>query len=271
MIATEQPPRRGRPPGIKSKKIIKKTPFNPNTIKTTSSNEMNFTDALFKPMKTDSKLDYILSSDGGLMPATNMVITGGSGSGKSTLVLDLLSKLTLNGYKVLYIHAEMDEIGHYKYCKRNPQFANIEVLFLQDYEQNTKEVLEHYYGLGYDVIAHDSLAEITGMIKDNYGGTESAAEGWLLRTQARVKKGQNKSKKYTTMINIQQVTKGDVFVGSNRIKHMTDAMAQVSKDVNSGHRKIVFDKNRDSDMTEEPVLFQFSKHGIFYSYPESKE
>ena len=105
--------RRGRP-----RKQVNVTPFDPSSIKTFRGNDLYFSESLFKPSKTNREIDVILSTDGGLMPGTNMVLVGGPGSGKSTVALDMLSNFTKQGYKCLFISAEMDEIAHYKYCKR---------------------------------------------------------------------------------------------------------------------------------------------------------
>jgi hypothetical protein len=164
-------------------------------------------------MKTNSEVDVILSTEGGIMPGTNMVLVGGPGSGKSTVALDMLSNFTHQGLKCLFISGEMDEIAHYKYCKRLPKFACVQTLFLKNYTDNVKETLEYVFNQGYDIIAVDSIAEVIEMVKDNYKTTESAAEGWFLQLQDSHKKGNNKGSYYTTFINIQQVTKQGDFAG----------------------------------------------------------
>ena len=151
-------------------------------------------------MSVGNELDVILSTEGGLMHGTNMMLAGGPGSGKSTIVLDMLPKLTLQGMKVLFVSGEMDEIAHYKYCKRMPNFACVQTLFLKNYSENVKEALEHVFNEGYDVIAIDSIAEVLEMYKDAYRTTESAAEFWFLNLQDQHKKGGNKNKYYTTFV-----------------------------------------------------------------------
>ena len=203
--------------------------FDPKEVKIVTGGELKFADSLFQPMKTDTVFDTILSTNGGLMPATNMIICGGPGSGKSTIVLDALSRLAKKGKKVLFVSGEMDEIGHYKYCKRMPHFATVPTLFLKNYTETVRETMEYVFDQGYDVVAIDSIAEVIEMYKDTYRTTESAAELWFLNLQSTVKKGENKLKKYTTFINIQQVTKAGDFAGSNRLKHMTEAMCHLER------------------------------------------
>jgi predicted ATP-dependent serine protease len=103
------------------------------------------------------------------------------------------------------------------------------------------------------------------MYKDTYRTTESAAELWFLNLQSTVKKGENKAKKYTTFINIQQVTKAGDFAGSNRLKHMTDAMCHVKRIKDSTERKVYFSKNRDCD-TDNAIMFRIGLNQVEYSF-----
>ncbi len=119
---------RGRKPKQKNEVM-----FNPNDVKLFRGSDLSFSDSLFKPFKTNTELDIILSTDGGLMPGVSMMFAGGPGSGKTTVVLDMLSKFTQQGYKSLFISGEMDEIGHYKYCKRMPQFGCVQTLFFRPF------------------------------------------------------------------------------------------------------------------------------------------
>jgi predicted ATP-dependent serine protease len=281
--------KRGRPKKIKiedpfaiKKSHLKKSKINEkfkvNTQKLSSplglqiikGLDLKFKDELFKPIKTNTELDIILSTDGGLMPGTNMILVGGPGSGKSTLALDMLSNFTSQGYKCLFISGEMDEIAFYKYCKRLPKFNQIPVLFLKNYQTNIKEVLEYVFNLGYNVISIDSLAEVIDMIRDNYKMTEGAAEHWLLNLQDKHKKGENINGLYTAFINIQQVTKEGEFRGSNRIKHMTDAMAHIGKPKINASRSIYFSKNRDCDK-DFRMNFTINSDFLTYNYERDDE
>lgn len=252
---------------IKKVKSKESTHLNPQIIK---GSDLKFNDELFKPIKTNTELDILLSTDGGLMPGTNMVLVGGPGSGKSTLALDMLSNFTSQGYKCLFISGEMDEIAFYKYCKRLPKFNQIPVLFLKNYQNNVKEVLEYVFNLGYNVISIDSLVEVIDMVRDNYKMTEGAAEHWLLGLQDKNKKGENLNNLYTAFINIQQVTKEGEFRGSNRIKHMTDAMAHIGKPNINAARSIYFSKNRDCDK-DFRMSFTINSDSLTYNYENDDE
>ena len=241
------------------------TVFNPNDVKLFRGNDLSFSDSLFKPFKTNTELDIILSTDGGLMPGVSIMFAGGPGSGKTTVVLDILSRFTQQGYKSLFISGEMDEIGHYKYCKRMPQFGCVQTLFLKDYMDNIKEVIEYVFDQGYDVIGVDSIAEVLEMYKDQNGGTAKQAEIWYLKLQDKVKKGHNNGNYYTSFINIQQMTKSDEFVGSNRLKHMMEAYCAIERSKDGLERSMHFEKNRDCDK-DFKIFFSIYKDGVHYSF-----
>ena len=239
--------------------------FNPNDVKLFRGSDLSFSDSLFKPFKTNTELDIILSTDGGLMPGVSIMFAGGPGSGKTTIVLDMLSRFTQQGYKSLFISGEMDEIGHYKYCKRMPQFGCVQTLFLKDYIDNVKEVIEYVFDQGYDVIGVDSIAEVLEMYKDQNGGTAKQAEIWYLKLQDKVKKGHNKGNYYTSFINIQQMTKSDEFLGSNRLKHMMEAYCAIERSKDGLERSMHFEKNRDCDK-DFKIFFSIYKDGVHYAF-----
>jgi DNA repair protein RadA/Sms len=239
--------------------------FNPNDVKLFRGSDLSFSDSLFKPFKTNTELDIILSTDGGLMPGVSMMFAGGPGSGKTTIVLDMLSRFTQQGYKSLFISGEMDEIGHYKYCKRMPQFGCVQTLFLKDYIDNVKEVIEYVFDQGYDVVGVDSIAEVLEMYKDQNGGTAKQAEIWYLKLQDKVKKGHNKGNYYTSFINIQQMTKSDEFVGSNRLKHLMESYCAIERSKDGLERSMHFEKNRDCDK-DFKIFFSIYKDGVHYAF-----
>ena len=251
---------RGRKPKQKFETV-----FNPNDVKLFRGNDLSFNDSLFKPFKTNTELDIILSTDGGLMPGVSIMFAGGPGSGKTTVVLDMLSRFTQQGYKSLFISGEMDEVGHYKYCKRMPQFGCVQTLFLKDYMDNVKEVIEYVFDQGYDVIGVDSIAEVLEMYKDQNGGTAKQAEIWYLKLQDKVKKGHNNGNYYTSFINIQQMTKSDEFVGSNRLKHMMEAYCAIERSKDGLERSMHFEKNRDCDK-DFKIFFSIYKDGVHYAF-----
>ena len=258
---------KGRP---KKAQVASAVTFDLKSVQIFKGSELSFNESVFRPMSTGTLMDSILSTDKGLMPAVNMIICGGPGSGKSTVVLDMLSKLASRGKKVLFVSGEMDEIGHFKYCKRMPGFKVVPTLFLKNYTETVRETMEYVFDQGCDVVAIDSIAEVIEMYKDTYRTTESAAELWFLNLQSTVKKGENKAKKYTTFINIQQVTKAGDFAGSNRLKHMTEAMCHLERIKDSDSRKIYFSKNRDHNI-DMSITYRIGLNQIEYNLQEASD
>jgi DNA repair protein RadA/Sms len=254
----------------RKRKLMPLSNFNSRNIKLFRGSDLNFNSSLFKPMCTNTELDVILSTEGGIMPGTNMMLAGGPGSGKSTIVLDMLSKFTKQGLKVLFVSGEMDEIAYYKYCKRIPEFSCVQTLFLRNYSSNVKETLEYVFNQGYDIIAIDSIAEVIEMYKDAYHTTERASEIWLLNLQDKHKKGDNLKNYYTTFINIQQMTKAGDFAGSNRLKHMVDAFCHVTRSKDGLERSLYFSKNRDCNK-DFKVFFSIYNEGVHYAYETTNE
>ena len=239
--------------------------FDVSQVKTYRAHELHFDPNLFIPMASGKELDTILSSEGGLMPATSLMISGGPGSGKTTVTLDLLAALTKKGYRCLFISGEMDQIGYFKYAKRMPQIQNVETLFLRDYALQIKPVLEHVLDLGYDVVATDSIAEVIDLFKDGQATTEGVAEHWFLQLVDRHKKGNNSRGAHTAFVNIQQMTKAGVGSGSNRLPHMHDAVALINRNKETGERKLWFSKNRDCAM-DYAVHFTIDSEGVRYNF-----
>jgi predicted ATP-dependent serine protease len=138
-------------------------------------------------------------------------------------------------------------------------------LFLKNYANHVKDTLEHVFNLGYDLICVDSIAEVIDMYKDCYRTTETNAEYWFLTLQDKMKKGENTYKYNTSFLNIQQVTKSNDFVGSNKLKHLTDAMAHIERSKDGLERSIHFSKNRDCDK-DFKMYFTIYNGGVHYSY-----
>jgi DNA repair protein RadA/Sms len=230
--------KRGRPSKLtttKSKAIV---------VKTVKMNELSFDKNLFTPMKTNTKVDQFFSADGGVMPGTNIVVTGDPGVGKTTVLLDMLGDLQTNNKSCLFISGEMNAIDMVGYVKRYPKFGKLDILFLGDYaDEDPEQVITEALKPGYDCVLVDSMIEVADMMVDYHGGTNKGASGRLLQLFEYHNMGLNNSKRNTSFLIIQQVTKSGGFAGSNKLKHMTTAMAHLKFEPN-GERYLHFSKNR---------------------------
>ena len=230
--------KRGRP-SQKIGKVVRR--FKPTTMK---MEDFKFDPQLFIPMKTGTKIDKLLSSEGGMMKGTNVAFVGDPGVGKTTVLLDMLANMKENGNKVLFISGEMTQIDMVGMVKRFPKFGKLPILFMGDWIENDPLViLKSILSEGWDSVLVDSFAELAVAIQDFHGGTIKNAETQLLNLFEKHNKGGNQNKINTNFMIIQQVTKGGEFAGSNRFKHMITAMAHM-KFTAEGGRAIWFSKNR---------------------------
>jgi len=255
--------KRGRP----SLATVKaSTPIN-LVIEPVRLNDIEFDENIFIPVQTGHPLiDKFISADGGFMPATNLIAVGDPGVGKSTVLLDFLCRAKKNaGKRVLFISGEMNRIDMVGYCKRYPQFAFVDTVFMGDYaEYDPKMVIEKALEPGYDLVLIDSWAEVIDSVKDEHKWNAGKAEHWLLHLLETHNKGANHNQSYTCFLIIQQVTKGGDFVGSNRLKHMTTGMMHMRFDKDSGYRYMEFSKNRRG-IVGEKVGFVLSNKLISYT------
>lgn len=221
------------------KNVVKK--FKPSLVK---MNDLTFNKSLFKPMPTGTKIDSLLSSEGGLMKGCNFAFIGDPGVGKSTVMLDVLADLQKKKNKVLFISGEMNSIDLYGYVKRFPKFGKLPILFMGGYfKHDPLCVLKSALMEGFDVVLIDSMAEVCTAIVDYHGGTMKSAETKVLNLLEEHNTGNNKENRNTSFLIIQQVTKSGNFAGSNRFKHMLTGMAEMRFDAELG-RYISFSKNR---------------------------
>ncbi len=211
-------------------------------------------------------MDKFISYEGGIPAASNIMACGDPGVGKTTVLLDVLAGVANRGKKCLFISGEMGRKQMFKYTQRFKQFGIIDTLFMSDYlEYNTKDVVEQILERGYDLVLIDSIAEIIDGVRDDNQWDRKMAESWLVDVCIRMNKGENKNNKYTSFLLIQQVTKSGVFVGSNKIKHLTDAMMELRRESerDGGGTYITFTKNRNGESGLR-MSYQISTGSIYY-------
>ena len=254
---------RGRP--AKAKQINSNFKVKLNLVK---MKDVVFNDDLFIPIKTKTIVDSVLSTEGGLFPGTNTIIIGDPGVGKSTVMLDWIADMQKQGKKVLFISGEMNDIDMYGYVKRFPKFGSLPILFMQDYNDCPKQAVEQVLNQGYDVVLMDSWAEVTAMVKDQMGWARNKVESWLLDLLEKQNKANNKANKNTAFICIQQMTKAGEFAGSNRIKHMTTAMAALRFDGRGrdAERYLEFEKNRRGSLGDKIYFSLHRGECVDYSF-----
>jgi len=70
---------------------------------------------------------------------------------------------------------------------------------------------------------------------------------------------------HVSFLLIQQVTKAGVFVGSNKLKHMVDAMMEMRREAerDGGMSYMIFSKNRNG-IVDTKMYFELSNDRIIY-------
>ena len=241
----------------------------------TKLNKLDIDPRMMEQMQSGTVLDSLISHEKGIPAATNIMVIGDPGVGKTTVLLDLLAS-TQNknkGKRCLFISGEMGKKQMFKYTQRFPQFGIIDTMFVSDYtNHNTKDVIEQLLTIGYDIVLIDSIAEVIEGVRDDNGWDRKTAESWLVDICTQNNKGWNTNNCYTTFLLIQQVTKSGVFVGSNKLKHLMDASAEIRResDRSGGGSYIMFNKNRNG-MVDKKLYFQLTGTQIVYSNIEADE
>ena len=244
--------RRGRPPRNQFQQDV--TPKVIDFKSLTRLNDLDIDPRMLETMPSGIELmDEFISHEGGVPCSTNIMVIGDPGVGKTSILLDTLSSIEKSGRKCLFISGEMGRKQMFKYTKRFKQFGCVTTLFLSDFlEFNSKDVVEQVLSKGFDCVLIDSIAEIVDSVRDDNRWDRKTAESWLVDTCVKNNKGENDEEKFTSFLLIQQVTKAGDFVGSNKLKHMTDAMLEMRKesDRDGGGTYLEFTKNRNGSVNK---------------------
>jgi predicted ATP-dependent serine protease len=238
--------------------------------KVTDLSSINVNEKMLVTHKTGIIIDKLISYESGIPVGTNIMCTGDPGVGKTTVLLHTLAHLQKNNKKLkcLFISCEMGKIQLYKYMQRFPVFGCVKTLIASDFlNDNMKDVIEGLLKEGYDYILIDSMAEMMESVREDNGMSLKEVEKWLIDLCVKHNEGQNDREVYSSFLLINQVTKGGVFVGSNKVKHMTDAHMEMKRESmkDGGGTYIVFTKNRNGQ-ADMRWNYQLNNNEIHYGY-----
>ena len=255
---------KGRPKKVQN---ITYVPSVINFDQVTKLNSLDIDPKMLESMPSGlGNMDKFISHEGGVPCASNIMAIGDPGVGKTTVLLDVLAGIQNRGRRVLFISGEMGRKQMYKYTNRFPQFGNVQTLFMSDYlEYNTKDVVEQILNQGWDCVLIDSIAEIIDGVRDDNNWDRKMAESWLVDMCVKMNKGENDKNIFTSFLLIQQVTKSGVFVGSNKLKHLTDAMLEMRRrsEKDGGGTYMMFSKNRNGESGME-MGYDLGANSIIY-------
>jgi len=219
----------------------------------TMLNQLDIDPRMLGSMRSGLAIDNMFSEEGGIPCASNYMIIGDPGVGKTTVLLDVLASVQVQDgtLKCLFISGEMGRKQMFKYTERFPQFGLVKTLFMADYlEYNTKDVFEQVLSQGWDLVLIDSAAEIIDGVRDDNSWDRKTAEAWFVDVCIKHNKGENSKRRFTSFLAIQQVTKQGEFVGSNKLKHLFDAMGEMRRESerDGGGTYFTFTKNRNGNV-----------------------
>lgn len=193
----------------------------------------------------------------GIMQGTATIITGGPGVGKTTVCYDTYAALKRNypNAKIGFINSEMKKLD-IQFERRDKEYVkDIDFILLSEFGyENIMLVLLKVFTSGYDILFIDSIQDIIDKIKDFCDKSEGEAENFILGLLENAMEAKDNEDKHTAIIAIQQVTKGGVFKGSNKLKHSTTGMLHLEFD-DYGMRYAEFSKNRRGGMHINKKLF----------------
>jgi predicted ATP-dependent serine protease len=265
LAAAKKREEQGLPPITNSSSSVPAPAFLERPLELVKMSEQNFSPDLFVPMKTNKPIDLVFTAEGGVPKACNYMLIGDPGIGKSTVSLDILSDLKQAGYRVLLIQAEMTRIDLYGYVQRYPKFGEIDIIFTGEYcESNPKTVIESALKPGYDVVLIDSFVEVQEDIKEVLKLSTAGSEKWLIDLMISHNLANNDRGLHTTFIAIQQVTKGGVFVGSNKLKHNTTGMMELRYAPDTTDSYLTFTKNRRGSVNKRMYFSLGSTGDVIY-------
>jgi predicted ATP-dependent serine protease len=135
-----------------------------------------------------------------------------------------------------------------------------------------KDVIEQLLQQGYDYILMDSMVEVLESVKEDSGMSQGQVEKWLIDLCVKNNEGRNDTNSFSSFLLIQQVTKAGVFVGSNKIKHITDAHLEMKREGEreGGGTYLMFTKNRNGQAGIK-FSYQLSNNDIQYGILKEEE
>ncbi len=189
---------------------------------------------------------------GGIVPGATILFSGEPGVGKSTLLLDVASKASSNGLRVLYISAE--ESASQVRLRAERTGALQPTLFIAA-ETDLATVLGQIGQVDPHLVVVDSVQTVSSSTVDGLAGGPAQVRE-VASTLIRVSKDRN-----LPILLVGHVTKDGTIAGPRVLEHLVDVVCQFDGDRQTPLRFVRALKNRFGP-TDEVGCFEMTGDGI---------
>jgi DNA repair protein RadA/Sms len=197
-----------------------------------------------------AEMDRVLG--GGLVGGSVVLVGGDPGIGKSTLMLQVLSKMACNNFKVLYISGE-ESAKQIKLRGRRIGASSANLLVLV--EISLENILQQIRAIAPAVVVVDSIQTV-------YSSVLSSAPGSVGQVRETAEQLILMSKKSgVPVFLIGHVTKDGAIAGPKVLEHMVDTVLYFEGDSGHAYRIIRSIKNRFGP-TSEIGVFEMRDNGL---------
>ncbi len=197
-----------------------------------------------------SEFDRVLG--GGIVPGATILFSGEPGVGKSTLLLDVASKVSAGGMRVLYISAEESASQIRMRAERTDALQP--TLFIAA-ETDLATVLGQIEQIDPQLVVVDSVQTVSSTLVDGLAGGPAQVRE-VASTLIRVSKDRN-----LPILLVGHVTKDGTIAGPRLLEHLVDVVCQFEGDRQTPLRFVRALKNRFGP-TDEVGCFEMTGDGI---------
>ena len=197
-----------------------------------------------------NEFDRVLG--GGIVPGATILLSGEPGVGKSTLLLEVASRASANGMRVLYVTAE--ESASQVRLRAQRTGALQPTLFLAA-ETDLATILGQIDQVDPQLVIVDSVQTVSSPLSDGLAGGPSQVRE-VAATLIRVSKDRN-----LPILLVGHVTKDGSIAGPRLLEHLVDVVCQFEGDRQTALRFIRAQKNRFGP-TDEVGCFEMTGDGI---------
>jgi DNA repair protein RadA/Sms len=189
---------------------------------------------------------------GGLVPGSAILVGGDPGIGKSTLLLQMMSKIALNGPKTIYISGE-EATEQVRRRARRLGLADAPVSLGAETSLNT--ILDGLKSEKPDIVVIDSIQTL-------WSDQLTAAPGTVAQVRACAQElVRFAKKKNCTIVLVGHVTKDGQIAGPRVVEHMVDAVLYFEGERSHQFRILRAVKNRFGP-TDEIGVFEMADSGL---------